>query len=263
MIEMLMALAIGAVLLGSLYQLLRGTLGWSAVNEGRNHAVLEGRYAFDRMVRAAAEGRVLVLPLGTTVGNHFAVTLPARMDLNGDGFADADNDFDGRLDEDPGADRNFDGKSGIAGFDDDGDGEVDENLAGNAGDDDEDGLIDEDPHDRVDNDLDGRVDEDPPGGVDDDGDGQTDEDGYDLVLYQLSGGQLIERTRVPWDANNSGSVRGDDVVTSALAGNVVLLQAQRQRSSRGETLLRLTMHVADPAGGVIIMETTVSIGSRA
>lgn len=261
-VEMLTALAIGAMLLGGLYQLLQSTLGWSTANEGRNRAVLEAQFAFNRMVRSAAEGRVLVLPLDTAVRNHFAVTLPTAMDRNGDGFADADNDFDGRTDEDPGADLTFDGDDGIRGFDDDVDGVVDDGLLSGGTSDDEDLLNDEDPFDLVDNDADGLIDEDPGGGVDDDADGQTDEDGFDPALYYLAGNKLMEQVRVPWDVNTSGSVTGEDVVTSQLLENVTLLEARRESTVGGQTLLHLKMNVTDPSGEVISFDTSVRVGSR-
>lgn len=260
-VEMLTALAIGAMLLGGLYQLLQSTLGWSTANEGRNRAVLEAQFAFNRMVRAAAEGRMLILPLGTVTRAHFAVTLPPGLDRNGDGFPDADSDFDGLLDEDHSADMTNDQANGLFDFDDDADGSADEGPVSGA-DDDESGVSNDDDIDGIDNDGDGLIDEDNGLIGDEDGDGVSNEDGYDAWLYFLSGNKLLERTRVPWDTDNSGTVTGRDVVTSQLLENVTLLEARREVTSSGSTLLHLKMNVADPAGEVVTLETTVRIGSR-
>lgn len=70
-----------------------------------------------------------------------------------------DDDGDGLIDEDPGADMNGDGFPGIEGVDDDGDGDTDE---GDVEDDDEDGAKNEDP--------------------------------YNVVVFRKSGSLLLERT---------------------------------------------------------------------
>jgi prepilin-type N-terminal cleavage/methylation domain-containing protein len=63
--------------------------------------------------------------------------------VNEDPLDGIDNDGDGNIDEDVGADMNGDGAPGIAGMDDNGDGIVDNGAGPN--DDDEDGLVNEDP----------------------------------------------------------------------------------------------------------------------
>jgi prepilin-type N-terminal cleavage/methylation domain-containing protein len=78
--------------------------------------------------------------------------------LNEDPFNGLDDDGDGSIDEDAGADMNGDGQPGIALVDDDNDGSVDE---GGQDDDDEDGL--------------------------------SNEDWLDAVVYHQSGSNLIER----------------------------------------------------------------------
>jgi hypothetical protein len=256
---MMTALAIGALLLSGVYQLVRRTSDWMRVAEAQNRAVSEAQYAFDRMVRAAAEGRVLILPIGAAVRNHFAVTLPASIDRNGDRVADADNDGDGLIDEDPGNDLTHDGAAGLFSFDDDQDGNTDEGLQT---DDDEDGSIGEDSLDLLDNDGDGRIDEDPDVIGDGDGDGKVDEDGYDASLYYLQGTTLQERVPVPWDVNGSGTVTGQDVVTSPLLENVSLLETRREEMGSGATILHLKMNTLDARGEVTTFETSVVVGGR-
>ena len=87
-----------------------------------------------------------------------AVTLNRSQDMDADGVPDADNDGDGRFDEDLPADTQNDGKAGVRDFDDDGNGIKDFFLSP-AGDDDESGDLAQS--------------EDPLNGTDDDGDGST------------------------------------------------------------------------------------------
>ena len=267
LLEMLLALAIGAVLVAALGGVVSTALQANAEAEGRREVSREARFAMERMTRAVRKASVLLLPLvdnPTTVQNEsvrevLALDLDPTQDLDADGIPDADNDGDGRIDEDPGADLNQDGYAGIRGIDDDGDGQVDET---NKEDDDEDedgagGGKDEDIVDGSDNDLDGSVDEDPNAdlnddgaagvaGLDDDGDGSVDEtnkedddededaaagdkdeDWIDSVVFYRQGGTLIERTPVPWDESGDSVVDGEDVVESTLAEGVSLLQVER------------------------------------
>ncbi len=79
-----------------------------------------------------------------------AVTLPADVDLDNDGYPDADDDADGLIDEDLPNDIHHDFFPGIMLIDDDGDGSVDEGTGW--AEDDEDGAENEDPLDGIDND---------------------------------------------------------------------------------------------------------------
>jgi hypothetical protein len=105
-----------------------------------------------------------------------AVTLPAHVDLDADGWADANNDRDyldlngnsirdpdepERIDEDLPNDNSNDAAPGIIGIDDNGDGLVD---------------VSANPSPAEDNDEDGLTTEDSIGGGDADGDGARDED---------------------------------------------------------------------------------------
>lgn len=227
LIEVLGSLAIGALLFAA--------LGAVALQSGRaldtvnTSAQLQqdAQFAVDRMIDAVRASPRLLLPtpdrpatpFNEAQRNVLAVTLDPTLDRNGDGFADADNDHDGRIDEDLPEDATNDGAAGIIGIDDDGDGSVDE---GDARDDDEDGASNEDSIDGVDNDGDGLVDEDVKADANDDGsagvagvdddsdasvdegnnqdddeDGAIDEDWLDPRVFRLNGTTLVERLPDP------------------------------------------------------------------
>ncbi len=188
-------------------------------------------------------------------------------------IADADNDGDGRFDEDLPADINNDGKSGIRGIDDDGKGYADYFLSPVTDDDESNDLAaDEDSLNGSDDDGDGSIDEDPgadnngdgcPGicGVDDDGDGNidegaladddedgsSDEDWLDPLVFHLVGSTLVQRTPVPWDVNSSGTVTGLDYIEQPIAENVSRLRIERipQGGSRYQ-LVDIILQLTNP-----------------
>jgi len=265
-VELLVTLAIGALLLAGLGGVIGKALQSRDHAHGNNDLYRQARFAMQRMVRAARLSTGLLLPLADNPSTGWqenirdsqaggqgraalALRLPAESDLDEDGTPDADDDGDGRIDEDMPADIQNDGASGLLGFDDDGDGLVDNHSTG---DDDEDGSSDEDWIDGIDNDGDGVVDEDPPAdgnsdgetgitGVDDDSDGSVDEGAADdndedgsagedplnpLVFY-LENGVLQERRPVPWDTTSDGAVDGADFVVSPLVENVTHFRVER------------------------------------
>ena len=228
LIELIFTLAIAAVVIAAL----SGTVNVALQSEGevreRNDLMQQARFAMLRMVTSVRGTRRLILPLGDNPATNWrehvreqtvpasspegsstlatavlAVTLPANIDRDDDGWADANNDKDfmdfnnnatrdagefERIDEDYSDDMNFDGKPGITGIDDDGDGSIDESDAVNFPDrdDDEEGVEDEDTLDGIDDDADGSDGEDSKAdrnkdfeagiaGVDDDFDGTIDE----------------------------------------------------------------------------------------
>jgi len=218
-----------------------------------------------------------------------AVTLPLYFDLDDDGMPDADDDGDGRVDEDLPNDSHHDFFPGIMLIDDDGDGSVDE--GGVWADDDEGGLWNEDPVNDIDDDNDGRVDEDPasdnngdgcPGvcGVDDDNDGTIDEganddddedggsfdDPYDPVVFHLIGDSLVQRTPVPWNEDGistpDGPVDGRDFIVSTIAENVSRFRVERVEGVTGnQELVDITLELASPVSGEIVsLQTQVRVG---
>lgn len=312
LVELLIALMLAAMLVAAI----GGVAGQVVathdhVNE-RNDLNRLARFAMDQMVRMVSHSRLLLLPMNDKPASNWlenvreetvppttptddstkytavlAVTLPAFQDLDGDGFPDADDDRDGRIDEDLYNDRNNDFGPGIYLIDDDGDGLVDENSAWWWDDDEANAVIDEDPIDGIDNDGDNNVDEDPsddmnadgcPGicGVDDDADGfidegnvadddedgQNDEDWYNALVFYLDNGILKQRTPVPWDISGGGIVGGQDFIVSAIAENVTRLRIERVPGTTGGVqLVDLTLDLTSPeTGEMVSLQTRVRVG---
>lgn len=311
-IELMVSLAIGTLMLvavGALIPLARES---QAAIQEHNRLNQEAHFAMARMVRAVSGTRRLLLPFpdkpDTTWREHvrqetvppsppesgsikatavLAVTQSEAVDLDGDGFADADNDRDGLLDEDWPSDITNDSDPGVHLIDDDGNGWVDDGFFNDADDDERLSFSNEDPINGIDDDGDGDIDEDPPGdmnndnapgiaGVDDDGDGQTDEGGddrdddedgqadedwLDPVVFSLQGSSLIERTPVPWDESGSGGVTGRDYIESAIADDVTLLRFERIPQGSGRAvLIDITLELTGSDGYVSSLKTRVRIG---
>ncbi|MDJ0917709.1 MAG: prepilin-type N-terminal cleavage/methylation domain-containing protein [Woeseiaceae bacterium] len=314
LLELLVATALAATLLTATGAIVANALGSADVAAERNELQRDARFAMDRMVRTVRQSRNLLLPLtdnpltdwpehireqtipaSPPVGSStfatavLAVTLPADIDLDADGYPDADDDRDGRIDEDLPNDIHHDFFPGIMLVDDDGDGSIDEGSGW--ADDDEGGSDNEDPLDGIDNDGDGSVDEDPPSdnngdgcagicGVDDDRNGAVDgaagddddEDGgqfddpYDPVVFYLDDNRLVERMPVPWneDGNSSpdGPVDGRDFVTSTIAENVSRFRVERLPGTSGTAeSVRLTLELTGDDGDVVRLDADVRLGA--
>lgn len=313
LVEFLVTLAIGAVLIAGLGGIVGQAMDTQDTIDDRNDLTQQARFAMEQMVRVVSQSRLLLLPMadksptffienireqtyppsppppGSTLATAvLAVTMPAYFDLDGNGIPDADNDGDGRIDEDLPADTTNDAKPGIRGIDDDGNGVTDHGFSPTADDDesgdwsqnedaingiddDGDGIIDEDPGAdnngdgcpgdcAVDDDADGAVDE--GAAADDDEDGSSDEDWYDPVVFYLVGGTLVQRTPVPWDEDSSGSVTGEDFIAESIAENVTRLRVERipQGGDRSQ-LIDLTLELTSPATGeVVSLRTQVRVG---
>lgn len=311
LVELLLALALGAIVMLGLQRAL--FMGASVGEQVSNGVALDrdARFAFERITRALRDTDRLLLPLPDDPATDWfenvraewlparpptgssskdtavlAVALPHNIDSNNDGVPDADNDLDGRLDEDWGADVTNDAASGLSGIDDDGDGLVDEEA--NSEDDDETGVANEDPVNGLDDDGDGRIDEDSnidmngdgaPGvaGVDDDNDGQvdegvardddedglTDEDWLDTLVFSLDDDTLVERRSVPWDANGDGSINGADYVSTVIASGVSLFSVEREESRLGAGLLvHVQLELTDTSGVAVLLQTRLQVGDR-
>jgi len=310
LLELLIAVTLAALLLTAMSGLLNNALGTDEMVAERNDLQREARFAMERMTRAAKHSSGLILPqvdnsatnwpenireetvpASPPIGDStkatavLAVLLPEYVDLDGNGIPDADNDGDGRIDEDTPSDLTWDLAAGITLIDDDGDGSVDEGTS-NSDDDEGQSIADEDPVNGVDDDGDQNIDEDfgadmngdgCPGvcGVDDDGDGQvdegsvndddedgqSDEDFYGVVVFYLDDGVIKERMPVPWDISGGGLVSGLDYMVSDIAANVSRFRVERLiAGASGEQLVELTLEFTGPTGIVVSLTSRVRVG---
>jgi type II secretory pathway pseudopilin PulG len=308
-IEILVSVVIGAVLILSLSGVTGQALDAKDKTQAKMQLLQDGQFAMERMLAAVGGSTTLLLPLpdnpGTSWREHvreqtvpasspetgsiwasavLATSLPPSQDIDGDGWADANNDKDyldvnrnavrdisepERIDEDWGDDNTNDGKPGIAGVDDNGSGFVDISLAFSVKDNDEDSLKTEDVTDGADNDGDGAVGEDAPQdmngdsapgvkGVDDDLDGSVDEgqnedddedgssneDWLDALVYRLQGDDLVERRPLPYDVNGDSKLDGLDYVESVIAQGVVRFRVER---------------IPAPPGGAVTVDVTLEL----
>ncbi len=313
LVELLTAVVLAALLLAATSGIVSNALGTDELVEERNTLLRDARFAVQRMTNSTSRSRKLLLPLADNPNTDWpehireqtvpasppigsstlatavlAVTLSDDVDLDADGFPDADDDKDGSIDEDLPNDAHHDFFPGIMLIDDDGDGFVDE--TGLWADDDEEGGSNEDPVDGFDNDGDGNIDEDAPTdtngdgcpglcGVDDDSNGTIDngsnddddeqgggfEDAYDPVVFYLDGDRLMERMPVPWNEDGNslpdGPVDGRDWVASAIADNVSLFRVERiPSSSTGEPMVDLTLELTGTSGETVSIRATVRTG---
>ncbi len=153
-----------------------------------------------------------------------------------------DDEYNAVIDEDP-----------LNGLDDDGDGSVDEDFGADANGDGCDGIC------GVDDDGDGAVDEHPS--ADDDEDGTNNEDWFDVVVFYLEDGVLKERMPVPWDESGGGSVTGLDYLTSDLAVEITRLRFERIAApSGGLPLVDITLELTSAAGETVSLNRRVRVG---
>ena len=308
LLELAIGIALTSLVLLGLAGVTSGVLQARAEVQQQNDLNRQARFAMGRMVAAASAAPMLLLPMADNPGTArdesvrdlLAVTLDPRIDRDGDGWPDADNDKDGRIDEDLGRDASKDGCAGLCDIDDDGDGltdgvaepgEEEDGADGEqdeeAEDDDEDGATDEDPVNGIDDDLDGRVDEDAgkdmnddgkPGikDVDDDGDllvdeGGNDNDDEDLlvdeeridpVVFHLQGTRLVERNPVPWDVDANLFVDGNDWIEQTLAEGVSELRVERTVGAAGRhVLLDITLELTAADGDSVRLTRRVRLGA--
>ncbi len=291
LLEVLIVLAIAAVLVTALGGVVGTALDSGRHSRERSELGNQASFAMARMTTAIRGSRRLLVPLAENPATAhseslrqgalaaLAVTLDPTLDRDGDGFADADNDRDGLVDEDLGDDNTNDGAAGIIGIDDDGDGLVDEHAPsdgtwGWAGwwhsiNNDEDLDWCEEQLDGIDNDGDGAIDEDINGDMDsdwrtsvdvydDDLDGVANEDWLDAVVFHLSasGTDLVER--MPTPQGGSGLAFSEQVV----AENVTLFRVERLAitGSHRATLVKITLGLTLPGGESLTLINTVRVG---
>lgn len=264
LIEVMLAMSLGALLIVSMGSVIVSALAANDEARQRNELAADARFAMQRIVSSAYNAGLLLIPKAENPATGrreslrepgvLAVTISPLLDRDLDGFVDADNDRDGRVDEDWPADISNDGEPGLIGLDDNNNGFTDSSFAG-SGDDDETGfLASEDPVNGTDDDGDGAIDEDPsadmngdgaPGvaGIDDDDDslvdegdpadddedGLNDEDWLDAIAYYLSGSKLIERYP------NLNPSDGADFTERTITDSVSLFRVERQPRVAGRT----------------------------
>lgn len=267
LIELLVVLLILSIIVGGLTEMLAGGLKSSRENRTKTGLIEDANYAMNRIINATRETDWVFIP-----GN----AKPVR-DILAIG-AMVDNDDDGVVDEDWGADIGNDGQPGFAGFDDDGDGSIDEGGIAMKNDNDEDGAIAEDiPKDGLDNDLDGNYDEefkadingdgcpgiclrddDGDGSVDegnindDDEDGLVDEDPIDPLIFYVKSGALYEK-KILWDPTTSSN----DITDKKLIDNVTQFRVERLRGLNGKTLLKIKIELSAGRGNSVVLESEV------
>ena len=314
-VELLITLAIASLIIVGLTGVVGQALqSQDAVSE-TNKLTRDTRFAMLRMLRTVANTRRLLLPFRDKPASNWpehireqtvppsapigdstlatavlAVTLPAYVDLDNDGYPDADDDKDGQIDEDLPNDNNHDFFPGIMGIDDDGDGQVDEDPSNWWDDDETNAIYNEDPLNGIDDDDDNNIDEDTasdqngdgcPGicGVDDDADGSIDEgsgddddedgntfdDPYDPVVFYLSSGSLVERMPAPWDTDGisvpDGPVDGRDFIESVIADNVTRFRVERLDNGSVVEIIELTLELTSPiTGETVSLQAQVRVG---
>jgi len=316
-VELLIALVIATMLLTAMTGLIDGVFETRDDTVVRSTATRDTRFAMRRMVTAVLGTERLLLPLADNPNTNWrehvreetmpastpegdstlatavlAVTLDPSLDIDADGWADANNDKDyldlnnnasrdagepERVDEDHDNDIHGDGQAGIIGVDDDGDGQADES-SGN--DDDEDGSVNEDGSANGDEDNDGAIDEDPtqdanddgaPGvlGFDDDYDGTIDEgssddddedglrseDWFDAVVFFLSGSTLMERQP------NLNPADGTDYTEYPIADNVTHFRVERiPDTGKRSVLVDITLEITLPDFEPVSLNARVRVG---
>ena len=308
LLELLAALVVMSILIMALDSIVKLALDSRDATHQHNQLHEQAQFAMQRMTMASNNTSQLLLPLEDNLNTNWpenireqtfpaslpigsstfatavlAVSLPRYSDLNGDGIPDADDDKDGKIDEDLPADKYNDSAPGIFLIDDDGDGSIDE--GGDNTNDDEDALANEDGLTNKDNDKDGSVGEDPGSdnnddgcsgycGIDDDGDSSIDEstnanndedavtgeDWINAVVFYLNNGALIERTPVPWDIS-SGTVDGRDFVETIIAENVSLFRIERSsKGVSGKVLVDITLKLTSTNGDSVELNTNIRVG---
>lgn len=297
LVELLVAVMLATVLMAGLGGVAGLATSTQDTVHDRNELTRQARFAMEQMVRTVSHSGQILLPLVDKPASNWlenvreetvpasppegssskatavlAVTLPHYFDLDGDGFADADDDRDGRIDEDFTPNKFNNQAAGIYLIDDDGDGQVDE---GTVADDDESSTVNDDPINGIDDDSDDNVDEDPPPdmnadgcsgvcGVDDDADGQvdeaatddddedgqSDEDWLNAVVFYLDNGTLMMRTPVPWDESGDSKINGRDFIVEPIAENISRFRVERlPPKGKRPLLIDLTLELTSPLSG--------------
>lgn len=234
LVELLVAALIAALVLGSLTAVLTGLRRSDSVLSERALLQRDARLALERIAGMVEGSTRLMVPLEVTAGARdvLAVALPPGLDRNGDGYADADNDKNGIVDDDLPADETNDGGAGIIGIDDDGDGLADNGIAFT--DNDENGTL-------------GSAPVAPRKGA----------DWIDAVVFYRVGSQLLER--LP----NIAPFNGNDYTVRPIADNVTAFSVTRVATGNRrlrEVTVQLTL--TGPGGETGSWSRRLRVGAR-
>ena len=234
LVELLVAALIAALVLGSLTAVLTGLRRSDSVLSERALLQRDARLALERIAAMVEASTRLMVPLEVTTATRdvLAVALPPELDRNGDGYADADNNKNGVVDDDLPADETNDGGAGIIGIDDDGNGLVDYGVS--VADNDENGTIGSAPV--------------AP---------KTGADWIDPVVYYRVGTQLVER--LP----NIAPFNGNDYSVRPIADNVTAFSVTRIATGNRryrEVLVQLTL--TGPGGETGSWSRRLRVGAR-
>lgn len=277
LIEVLISMAIAAMLIVSLMQIINPALDAREHSQAEISALNDARFAMQQMRNVIGKSNTLFIPKpdnpGTvwneSVRDVLAISMPHSLDRDKDGWADGNNDKDfldlnqngtrdvgepERIDEDFYDDWFNNGVSGIYGIDDNGDGTADNGQGKN--DDDEDGVNNEDNINGIDDDGDGAIDEDTKKdvnddgesgvkGVDDDLDGNIDEDNKNDNDEDGSVGEdwydpivfYITGTSLMQRIPNLDPIDGTDFSDYIIAENVTAFSVERQIGTDAKTIL--------------------------
>jgi prepilin-type N-terminal cleavage/methylation domain-containing protein len=302
LIELLISIVIGSFVVMALMSTVTTTMSIDTELENERSLFSDGQFAMKRIERFLSGSKVLILPLAEnpatayseSVRDVLAFAMPHDLDIDFDGWSDANNDKDyfdyngnstrdagepERIDEDMGHDMNNDGKSGILGIDDDNDGSIDENATG---DDDEDEdqttFRNEEKGNNYDNDWDGAFDEDNWGdqhrdgeaglkGFDDDGDGSVDEgdefdddeDGFEDEDWLDSIVYFVSGTNLIERMPEPQAATGTDYTESIVATNVSSFQVERIfLANQHRVTVKMTLVLTDSSGQSVTFQTTVA-----
>ncbi|MFV1950794.1 MAG: type II secretion system protein J [Nitrospinota bacterium] len=278
LIEVLVSVAVLAIIAGLFTQVIYGALESWRYNNDKDKLLHDGQSAMEMMVNSIRNTKWVLIPIkNNNLRDILAVS------------AGIDNDGDGLIDEDPGADITNDGQPGIAGIDDDGDGSVDE---GDMTDDDEmyagflkdqsslasvffsfitpdevyaggttlpaPDPVDEDCLNWTDSDLDGAYDEDPSGDLygqgynDDDNDGTEDEDWFDPRIFYLKGNTLVVEEHIV-----DGATKTLTITSENIAEDVTKFEVTRHRINNN-TLIKIHLKLDNGKESAVFETTTLA-----
>lgn len=240
LIELTIALALATMLMMAINGVTGQALKAFNATSERVQLNRQAQFAMQRIAAAILGSDLVLVPqvedlytaYSESVRDVLAVSLDPYLDRDSDGYADADNDRNGKVNDKLSADHTNDSKPGIVGIDDDNDGVVDESTASN-NDNDEAGTL---------------------------GASGSGLDWLDVVAFFVTNGQLIER--MP----NINSANGNDYTERVIADNVTLFQVTRSFqgvAGNRMILLEIMLTLTGASGGQVSLSSQLRAGAGA